>query len=57
MGYEREEMGVEKGKSCYEVSLWEDSERVDEVVVVGLGREKKVKVRGGVGRVERKGLE
>ena len=52
MGYEREKIGV-GGKRDIKVRVSEESELLEEVVVVGYGVEGKSELRGGVGWVKR----
>lgn len=42
IGYQTQEIPVQKGKTSYQVTLSEDTQTLDEVVVVGFGTQKKV---------------
>lgn len=41
IGYQTQEVSVQKGKTSYPVVLSEDTQALDEVVVVGFGTQKK----------------
>lgn len=56
VGYEKLEIGVE-GRGKVDVSMKQDSELLDEVVVVGYGVQKKVNVTGSVGVADMKELK
>lgn len=56
IGYETQEIPV-AGKTSFIVEMKEDSEMLDEVVVVGFGTQKKVNLTGSVGLATAKDLE
>ena len=56
VGYKTQEVKVVAGKEI-SVLLAEDTETLDEVVVVGFGTQKKVNLTGAVGTVDSKALE
>lgn len=56
IGYQTREIKVVKGKS-YNITLKEDTEVLDEVVVVGFGTQKKVNLTGSVGIATSEELE
>ena len=56
IGYAHQEFSV-AGKSTFNITLQEDSEMLDEVVVVGFGTQKKVNVTGAVSMVDSEVLE
>lgn len=56
VGYKTLELPV-AGKTNISVTLQEDNEMLDEVVVVGFGTQKKVNLTGAVGTVDSKALE
>lgn len=55
IGYKTQEIPV-AGKSSFNVTLAEDNEMLEEVVVVGFGTQKKVNLTGSVGTVDSKAL-
>lgn len=57
IGYQTQEIPVQKGKTSYQVTLSEDTQTLDEVVVVGFGTQKKVNLTGAVASVDNKKLE
>lgn len=57
IGYQTLEIPVQKGKTSYQVALSEDTQTLDEVVVVGFGTQKKVNLTGAVASVDNKKLE
>lgn len=57
IGYQTQEIPVQKGKTSYQVTLSEDTQTLDEVVVVGFGTQKKVNLTGAVATVDTKALE
>lgn len=57
IGYQTQEIPVQKGKISYQVTLSEDTQTLDEVVVVGFGTQKKVNLTGAVASVDNKKLE
>lgn len=56
IGYQSQELKAEAGKN-YQITLKDDSELLDEVVVVGFGTQKKVNLTGSVGIATAKELE
>lgn len=56
LGYSVKELSVE-GKSRLDVILTEDSQNLDEIVVVGYGTQKKVNLSGAIGTASSKMLE
>lgn len=56
IGYQTQEIPV-NGKTSFTISLKEDSEMLDEVVVVGFGTQKKVNLTGSVGVATAKDIE
>lgn len=56
IGYKTQEIPV-AGKTSFNVTLSEDSEMLDEVVVVGFGTQKKVNLTGSVGVATAKDIE
>jgi len=56
VGYDNQEVAV-KGRSQVNISLAQNTELLDEVVVVGYGVQKKVNVTGSVGVADSKALE
>ena len=56
IGYQSQELKAEAGKE-YQITLKDDSELLDEVVVVGFGTQKKVNLTGSVGIATAKELE
>lgn len=56
IGYQTKEIKV-AGKTDFTVQLSEDSETLEEVVVVGYGSQKKVNLTGSVGQIDSKVLE
>ena len=56
VGYQSQEIAV-GGKSAIDVVLKEDSEMIDEVVVVGFGTQKKVNLTGAVASVNNETIE
>ena len=56
IGYKTVELPV-AGKTSFTVTLKEDSEMLDEVVVVGFGTQKKVNLTGSVGLATAKEIE
>lgn len=56
MGYKTEHVAV-NGKSVLNITLAEDTQTLDEVVVVGFGTQKKVNLTGSVGLADAKELE
>lgn len=57
IGYQTQEIPLQKGKTSYQVTLSEDTQTLDEVVVVGFGTQKKVNLTGAVATVDTKALE
>lgn len=57
IGYQTQEIPEQKGKTSYQVTLSEDTQTLDEVVVVGFGTQKKVNLTGAVASVDNKKLE
>lgn len=56
IGYRTQDIAL-KGKSAVNITLSEDSESLDEVVVIGYGTQKKVDLSGAVATVSTKVLE
>lgn len=56
IGYKKQEVSV-AGKTSLRITLKEDTEMLDEVVVVGFGTQKKVNLTGSVGTTDAKALE
>jgi len=56
IGFETQYVAIES-KSFFEISLVEDLEQLDEVVVVGYGTQKRANLTGAVGTVEARALE
>lgn len=56
MGYAPEKVTIEKGKASYKIVLEEDSKKLDEVVVIGYGTQKKKEVTGAVVQVSGEAL-
>jgi TonB-linked SusC/RagA family outer membrane protein len=56
IGYESQEIKAEAGK-IYKITLNEDTKKLNEVVVVGFGTQKKVNLTGAVGVIDSKSLE
>lgn len=57
IGYGNQEIKVGSGKSFYDIVLKEDTEMLDEVVVVGFGTQKKVNLTGSVAVVTNEELK
>ena len=56
IGYQPIEISL-KNKSTFHIQLKEDTQLMDEVVVIGFGTQKKVNLTGSVGTVDAKELE
>lgn len=56
IGYVNRKVAVTAGKTDYRITLEEDHARIDEVVVVGYGVQKKVNLTGAVATVESKDI-
>lgn len=57
VGYIPTEIPVTAGKTHYAISLMEENAKIDEVVVVGYGTQKKANLTGSVSTVDSKSLE
>ena len=57
IGFRTQEILVTSGKTDYKILLEEDTQTLDEVVVVGFGTQKKVNLTGAVASVDNKVLE
>lgn len=51
MGYVNQKVTVEKGKSNYKITLHEDTQNLNEVIVVGYGTQTKVNLTGAVSTI------
>jgi TonB-linked SusC/RagA family outer membrane protein len=51
IGYEKQEVRVTAGNTVYSIRLREDTQALDEVIVVGYGQQKKVSVTGAIATV------
>lgn len=56
VGYEKLEVKVVSGKTNYSIQLKEDTQMLEEVVIVGYGQQKKVSVTGAIATVSPKEL-
>ena len=52
IGYLDQEILVTKDKNTYQITLHEDTQKLDEVVVVGYGVQKKVNMTGSISNVK-----
>lgn len=57
IGYTTQEITVRNTQTSYQITLSEDTQTLDEVVVVGFGTQKKVNLTGAVATVDKKALE
>lgn len=57
IGYTPQEFTINGNQTFYQISLAEDTQTLDEVVVVGFGTQKKVNLTGAVATVDKKTLE
>lgn len=57
IGYQTQTVKIVSGKTNYRIILNEDSQALDEVVVVGFGTQKKANLTGAVSSVDAKALE
>lgn len=54
IGYTPQEFTINGNQTFYQISLAEDTQTLDEVVVVGFGTQKKVNLTGAVATVDKK---
>ena len=52
IGYLERKVQVEDGKSSYQITLHEDTQKLDEVIVIGYGVEKKINMTGAITNVK-----
>ena len=52
IGYLERKVHVEDGKSSYQITLHEDTQKLDEVIVIGYGVEKKINMTGAITNVK-----